>query len=284
MDAVRRFARPPLQRPRALIGLEGWGDACDAASGAVAYLLGQTEPEPFAVIEPEEFYDFQVRRPVIEVDEGGTRSLEWPATRAFGLERPGEPHDLVVVMGEEPNLRWKTYARTLVQLLADNGVEQLVTLGAFVGQVAHTVPVPVVGVATDPDLVSGHGLLTSRYEGPTAILSVILEASREEGIPALSLWAATPHYLAANSNPKAMLALLEKASDVTSIAFDLDELRQVAAEFEEKVDEAMAMSSDLSTYVRRLEESSEAGDEVFLGDDAGEQLISDIEQFLRNQS
>ncbi len=158
----------------------------------------------------------------------------------------------------------------------------MVTLGAFVGQVAHTVPVPIIGVATDPAVVADYALLTSRYEGPTAVLSVILEACREAGIPAVSLWAATPHYLAANANPKAMLALLNKAAEILDVAVDTGELEQVAAEFEEKVAEAMQSSDDLSKYVRRLEEQAPeaAGEGVEV---AGEQLIADIEQFLRNQ-
>lgn len=286
MDYIRRFDRPDLRRPLAIVALEGWGDACEAASGAAAYLLGQIEAEPFAAIDPEEFYDFQVRRPIVEVDAGGTRNLSWPATRFFGLERPGDDHDLVIVLGEEPNMRWRTFARTLVQLLDEAGVERLVTLGAFVGQVAHTLPVPIIGVGTDPDEVTRHDLLTSRYEGPTAAVSVILEASREAGIPALSLWAATPHYLAANSNPKAMLALLNKAGAILDVDIDTAELEKMSAEFEEKVDDAMDSSSDLAEYVRRLENEApgEMRDISENGDESSEQLIADIEQFLRNQN
>lgn len=286
MDYIRRFDRPDLRRPQAIVALEGWGDACEAASGAAAYLLGQTEAEPFAAIDPEEFYDFQVRRPIVEVDAGGTRNLSWPATRFFGLERPDSDHDLIIVLGEEPNMRWRTFARTLVQVLDEAGVERLVTLGAFVGQVAHTLPVPIIGVGTDPDEVTRHDLLTSRYEGPTAALSVILEASRESGMPALSLWAATPHYLAANSNPKAMLALLSKAGAILGVDIDTAELEKMSAEFEEKVDDAMDSSSDLAEYVRRLEDEApgEMRDLSEEGDESSEQLIADIEQFLRNQN
>ena len=282
MDLIRRFDRPDLRRPRAIVALEGWGDACDAASGAAEYILGQVEVEPFAVIDPEEFYDFQVRRPIVEVDEEGIRSLSWPATRFFAVHQPGEDHDLVVVLGEEPNMRWRTFARTLVQVLDEAGVEKLTTLGAFVGQVAHTLPVPIIGVGTDPDEISRHDLITSRYEGPTAAISVILEASRESGMPAISLWAATPHYLAANSNPKAMLALLRKASAVLDMEFDTAELETIVAEFEDKVDKATDSSSDLADYVRRLES---AGSEGLSGTDEDDpaQLIEDIEQFLRQQ-
>ncbi|MDH3730406.1 MAG: PAC2 family protein [Acidimicrobiia bacterium] len=279
MDPVHRFSRPALRRPRAIVALEGWSDACDAASGVASYLVGQHDVEPFAAIDPEEFFDFQERRPIIDVDAGGTRSLSWPTTQFFGLERPEWSQDLIVVLGEEPNLRWKTFARELIRVLEESGVEQVITLGAFIGQVAHTMPVPIIGVATDPELIDAHNLLTSNYEGPTSLLSVILEACREQGLPAISLWAAVPHYLAANANPRVMLALLDKAADLLDVEIDTAELRQVALEFDEKVGEAMESSDDLTSYVARLEEKS--GE--FVGETVSEQLITDIESFLRDQ-
>jgi proteasome assembly chaperone (PAC2) family protein len=277
MDHVRRLGRPRLQRPRALLAWQGWNDACDAASGSAEYLLATQEAaDPFAVIEPEEFYDFQVHRPRVSIDESGARRLSWPLTRLIAL--PTEPHQLVLVTGEEPNLRWKTYTRTLAAVLAESDVEMVVTLGAFVGQVAHTLAVPIVGVATDPELVQKHGLLTSRYEGPTGIVGVMLEACREVGIPAVSLWAATPHYLAANPNPKAMLALLEAAERVLEIELDLTEMERMSEEFVARVDEAMAENDEFVSYVRRLEAE---GTETPIDPASSAQMISEIENFLR---
>lgn len=281
MDHVHRISRPRLHSPRAILAWEGWNDACDAASGSVAYLLGQRDdPEPFAWIEPEEFYDFQVRRPRVELDEGGTRSLSWPRTSAFAADDTGS-HDLVLVLGEEPNLKWKTYTRSVARLLDDSGVEMVLTLGAFIGQVAHTVPVPIVGVATDPSLVEHHRLMTSRYEGPTGIVGVMLEACREVGIPAISLWAAVPHYLSANPNPKAMLALLAKARDVLRVDIDLSELEMASASFETRVDEAMADNDEFVGYVRRLEEEGPGRTNMNPAD--GGELITEIEDFLRDR-
>lgn len=282
MDALRRFDRPALRSPRALLAWEGWNDACDAASGAAAYLLGQFDVEPFAIVEPEEFYDFQEHRPTVQVDGGGTRRLTWPATRAFALEMMSQSADVVVVTGDEPNYRWKTYTRLVAQMLAETDVDLVVTLGAFIGQVAHTVPVPVVGVATDPGLIDRHHLLTSHYEGPTGIVGVMLEACREMGIPAVSLWAATPHYLAANANPKVMLALLEKAAAVMAVEVDTAELAKVAGEFEGRVNEAMARSQEFADYVRRLEEQAGSATPVD-PTVAGDQLVSEIEDFLRDR-
>ena len=283
MDAIRRFSKPILRRPRAVVSFEGWNDACEAASGAAEYLLelsGVTEP--FAVIDPEEFYDFQVRRPTVSIGDGGTRSLTWPATRFFAVERAGEERDLVIVLGEEPSFRWKTYARLLTQVLTEVDVEGAILLGAFVGQVAHTRPVPIVGASTNPELVERYGLVGSTYEGPTGIVGVLQEACREVGLPAVSLWAAAPHYLAANANPKATLALTMKTAEILGLDIDVSELEATADDFEERVTEAMQSSGDLAEYVAGLEE--EGWEPITVVDTAvTESLVDEIESFLRNQ-
>jgi len=282
MDFVRRLSRPELRSPRALIAWEGWNDAASAASGAAAFLVGQhDDPDPFAFIEPEEFYDFSVHRPQVEVSHGGTRRLAWPATRAYALERELGDHDLVVITGHEPNLKWKTYTRSVGALLMDSDIELVVTLGAFIGQVAHTRPVPLVGVATDPHLIERHGLMTSRYEGPTGIVGVMLEACRETGIPALSLWAAIPHYLAANPNPMAMLALIDKASEVMEVPVDTSELAAVAGDFERRVNEAMTENKDFIGYVRRLEQ--QVASDLPIDPNGSDHLITEIEDFLKGR-
>jgi len=281
MDPIRHIDRPSLRSPRALMAFEGWNDACDAASGAATFLLSQAEAEAFAVIEPEEFYDFQEHRPHVVVDEGGTRRLTWPSTRAFAIDLSPQSHDLVVVTGEEPNHRWKTYSRLVTALMAESDVEMVVTMGAFIGQVAHTQPVPIIGVATDPDLLAEHGLTPSSYEGPTGIVGVMLEACREVGIPAISLWAATPHYLAANPNPRAMLALLTKAGSVAGVDLETSELAEAASEFDTRVDAALGQHDDFADYVRRLEE--EAVLEPMEPNLAGGVLVTEIEEFLRDR-
>ncbi len=187
----------------------------------------------------------------------------------------------MVVTGHEPNLRWKTYSRLIAQVLSETDVDMVVTLGAFIGQVPHTLPVPIIGVATDPELVERYQLPTSHYEGPTGIVGVMLEACREMGIPAVSLWAATPHYLAANPNPRAMLALVDKASAILDIDVDTAELTKVADEFGTRVDEAMNRSEEFADYVRRLEEGVETPDPAI--DPSGGQLISEIEEWLRDR-
>jgi proteasome assembly chaperone (PAC2) family protein len=285
VEAIHRFSKPVLRRPRAIVAFEGWNDACDAASGVAEYVLGQADvTEPFAVIDPEEFFDFQVRRPQVSIDDGGTRRLTWPTTKFFAVEYPREDRDLVVVLGEEPSLRWRTFARQVTRVLAEMDVEEVVLLGAFIGQVPHTRPVPVIGTGTDPDVISRHGLHRSSYEGPTGILGVLQEACREVGLPAMSLWAATPHYLAANANPKAMLALADRAQGILRLPTDMEDLQKAAEEFEVRVAEALASSDDLAGYLAELEDDPDPDLRPTQFDpDLTNDLVQEIETFLRDQ-
>ncbi|HSF84658.1 MAG TPA: PAC2 family protein [Acidimicrobiia bacterium] len=284
MDAIHRFTKPALRTPRAVIAFEGWNDACEAASGVAAYVIEQAVvTEPFAVIDPEEFFDFQVRRPTVSIDQGGTRRLSWPTTKFFAVETPSQDRDLIVVLGEEPSFRWKTFSRHVTKVLVEMDVEEVVLLGAFIGQVAHTRPVPVAGVATDPALIDRHGLSRSSYEGPTGIIGVLQEACREVGLPAMSLWAATPHYLAANANPKAMLALAERAQAILELPTDLADLRSAADEFETRVADALDASDELAEYVTELEETDEEEPVSEFDPGLTDDLVQEIESFLRDQ-
>lgn len=278
MNVVEWEERPVLRNPVAMIAFEGWNDAADAASGSVGFILDQFEDiEPFAVILPEEFYDFQTRRPQVEIADGGTREITWPVVGFYAIPLPGQPRDLVIVLGEEPHHRWLTFCDHVIEVLREVEVGEIITIGAFIGQVAHTLPVPIIGVSTDPALIERHHLLSSSYEGPTGITGVLNLACAEAGIDAVSLWAATPHYLAANENPKAMLALLNKATQIAGITLDATELAVEAGEFDSRVNQAMDESSDLSKYVHGLEESSGEGVHPAVAD----QLVDEIEQFLQ---
>jgi proteasome assembly chaperone (PAC2) family protein len=278
MDVVEWEHRPELRNPVALVAFEGWNDAADAASGAIGFVLDQFEDiDPFAVMLPEEFFNFQTRRPEVEVSDGGTRDITWPVVGFYAIPLPEQPRDVVIVLGEEPHHRWLTFAENIIEILETVGVEQVITLGAFIGQVAHTLPVPIVGVGTDSSLVERFDLMTSDYEGPTGITGVLNVAAAEAGLEAISLWAATPHYLAANENPKAMLALLSKATAIAGISIDATELAVEAGEFDSRVNQAMDTSADLSSYIHRLEEGS--GESV--RPEVADQLVDEIEQFLK---
>lgn len=278
MDPVRRFTRPSLRRPRAILAFEGWNDACDAASGALRHLLERRGiSRPFAIIEPEEFFDFQEHRPQVTVYDGTVAAMEWPETRFYAIERPDQDHDLVVVVGEEPTFRWKTFARTVTAVLSDAGVESVTMLGAYIGSVTHAGPVPITGVASDPSHLNGVDLPPTDYEGPTGIVAVLGEACREVGIPATSIWAATPHYLAANPNPMAMRALLLTAGRIAGFDGDSAELREMESEFVVRVDRAVAESEDLAEYVQEIAEHHRSIDPA-----RSDELVDEIEQFLKD--
>ena len=280
MDPIRRLSDPGLRKPVALVAFEGWNDASDAASGAIAYIIGQFDVEPFLVIDPEEFIDFHATRPIVTVQDGVTDELAWPATRMYGVHLDGD-RDLLLVLGDEPQLRWQTFGGLLVDEFRRIGVEEVVLLGAFLGQVPHTAPVPIIGTAGSTDELIQLGLTGANYEGPTGIVGVLSHLFREEGLSTLSLWAATSHYLGTNPNPKAMLALLGRAVDILGLSVDATELAEVAGEFETRVDAAMSSSEDFSSYVRRLETLSE-GAGADLEDSAAADLIAEVEDFLRD--
>jgi len=281
MEPVRRLSDPGLRKPVALVAFEGWNDASDAASGTVAYLIGQFDVEPFLIIDPEEFVDFHETRPIVKVRDGVTEELTWPATRMYGVRLEENDHDLLLVLGDEPQLRWQTYGSLLVDEFRRLGVERVVLLGAFLGQVPHTASVPVIGTAGSVDELIELGLTGANYEGPTGIVGHLSHLLREEGLPALSLWAATSHYLGTNPNPKAMLALLERAAGILELKVDATELAEVAGEFEARVDAAMSSSEEFSSYVRRLETLAEGDDDDFDASSASD-LIAEVEDFLKD--
>lgn len=279
MDVVRRISRPTLRRPRAVVAFEGWSDACEAGSGALAVLLDRYGVDaPFATIEPEEFMDFQEHRPTVEITDGGMRRLTWPETRFYAAREPGSDHDLVLVTGHEPTYRWKTFARTVAGVLGDAGVESAAFLGAYIGSVTHQQPVPLTGVGSTPEMVGRFGLARSDYEGPTGIVGVLGEACRENGLASISIWAATPHYLAANPNPAAMRALLRKAGEIVGFEGDSNGLERMERDFLERVDAAVAASDDLTEYLEELE-----SDKASLDPQRSGELVNEIEDFLRDQ-
>ncbi|HEY5578686.1 MAG TPA: PAC2 family protein [Acidimicrobiia bacterium] len=276
MDLIEWRARPELEEGAAILAFEGWGDASTAASTAGEFLIREVA-EPFASIDPESFFDFQMQRPTVQIDGGGTRRVIWPGVEFHLAHFFGK--ELIVVLGEEPHLRWRTFATVVLDALRSCGVSFVLTFGAFIGRVAHTLPVPIFGVATDTDLIERHGLLVSDYQGPTGIVGTLHDKARRGGIPALSLWAAVPHYLAANHNPKVSYALLEKASEVLDLDLDLSDLEHEVENFERRVNEAMKESEDLLTYIRQLEVE---GSQPAMNPQSTDELITEIEQFLKD--
>ncbi|MBW3536906.1 MAG: PAC2 family protein [Actinobacteria bacterium] len=280
--ALRWDHRPELSEPVMITAFEGWADAGDAASDAVSWLAGAWAAEPFAAIDPEEFYNFTDTRPRVSIDAVGIRKLEWPANVFSAAKVPGTDRDVVFLQGIEPNLKWRTFASIVEEVVNETGVRQLVSAGSLLTDVPHTAPVPVTGTSTNPDLIERHNLVPSRYQGPTGILSVLAERLSESDIPWMSLWATVPHYVGQTASPKATLALVERVAQVLDATVDTTQLGKAAEEYVRQISEVVESDEDVSAYVRRLEEAH-AIDRMTETPPDGDALAAEIQQFLRNR-
>ncbi len=284
MDYVRWQDRPQLRRPVLIAAFEGWNDAADAASTAARYMRDRWGARPFAVIDHEDFYDYTATRPQVRLFSGITRQIEWPQTELSWAELPGTPHDVVVLLGHEPQLKWRTFTEQVVGVATDLHVEMVVILGALLADVPHTRPVRVTGTAADAELVRRLNLGRSTYEGPTGIVGVLHEAFSKAHVPSASLWAAVPHYVASTPSPKASLALVERAASLLSTTVDTDDLEVAVADYERQVSEVVAADDDVVAYVRRLEANADDDDdEPGLEMVSGDSLAAELERYLREQ-
>jgi proteasome assembly chaperone (PAC2) family protein len=272
-----------------LAAFDGWNDAGEAASTALDAIADGLAAETFATIDSEEFYDFQATRPTVRMVQGHRR-IEWPSVELRAAPLPAADHDLIVVRGHEPNLRWRTFAAELVRLASSLGVEMLVTVGALLADVPHTRPVQVVGSAGDRDLAERLGLNVSRYEGPTGILGVLGDAATKEGIPTVGLWAALPHYLNLAPNPWGAMALVRELRRLLPMAVDTSALAGQTDAFDTAVAELVEENPELAGYIERLEadtdeedvEADGDGEESALADLPPEELVAEVERYLRD--
>ncbi|HXE93428.1 MAG TPA: PAC2 family protein [Gaiellaceae bacterium] len=281
-DELRITDRPNLREPVLIAAFRGWNDGGQGASLAGGYLAKVWEADRFAEIDPENFYDFQATRPHVSLVEGQTRHIEWPENAFYHASIPGLDRDAVILLGIEPNLRWKTFTGMIVDLARDLGVEMMITLGSLLADVPHTRPSPVTGGATDPDLIERLGLQRSRYEGPTGIVGILHDACNRASIPSVSLWAAVPHYVSLAPSPRAALALTQRLSDILGVSIDTAELDEASERYSEQVSEAVASDDETAAYVEELEERAELlDDEQQLP--SGDSLAAELTRFLRDR-
>ena len=270
---------PILRDPVMVAAFEGWNDAGEAASAAVAHLVQVWSAEPITELDPEEYHDFQVSRPLVgEVD--GRRQITWPTTRLFWARPSGSSRDVVIVRGIEPSMRWRAFTRELLGLADELKVGTLITLGALLADVPHTRPIPVTSTSDNEQLLEQLAIEPSRYEGPTGIVGVLQEAATRTGLPTLSLWAAVPHYVGQPPSPKATLALLRKVEEMLDMTVPLGELPEDARAWERGVDELAEEDSEISEYVRQLEEAKDTAD---LPEASGEAIAREFERYLRRR-
>jgi proteasome assembly chaperone (PAC2) family protein len=271
---------PPLVDPVIIAAFEGWNDAGEAATAAVDHLIAAWSAQTVAALDPEDFYDFQVNRPTISLGPDGERQITWPTSQLAVCRPPGSERDLVLLRGIEPNMRWREFCAQLLATADDLGVQMVVTLGALLADTPHTRPVPVTGTASDPELVDRLKLQESRYEGPTGIVGVFQDACDRLDMPAVSFWAAVPHYVAQPPCPKATLALLGQVEDLLEVSVPLGDLPEEARAWERGVDELSREDSEVADYVRALEESRDAAD---LPEASGEAIAREFERYLRRR-
>jgi proteasome assembly chaperone (PAC2) family protein len=282
VDAVRYLDRPTADHPPLICAFRGWNDGGEAATIAIRYLLERWHGRVFAHLDPEDFFDFQVSRPTVRLDKGVSRVIEWPRGEFAIASVQGR--DIALFSCNEPNLRWRTFTQTVIDVAKELGTGLLVTLGAFLTDVPHTREVPVVGSAVDENTADRLGLSRSQYEGPTGIVGVLHDASIRTGLSSVSLWAAVPHYLPAAPNPKAALALIQRASALLDVPVDTSSLERASQGWEESVAKLIQESEELSEYVGKLEAAADQNlGEVRMEPVSGDAIAAELERFLREQ-
>ena len=271
---------PELNDPVVVVAFEGWNDAGDAATGAVEHLELIWDATPLAALDPEDYYDFQVNRPTVSLIGGVSRRIEWPTTRISVARPPGSERDVVLIRGIEPNMRWRGFCAELIAILTELDVQIVVALGALLADTPHTRPTPGTGSAYDQDSARAYGLDTSRYEGHTGILGVFQDACVQAGLPAISFWAAVPHYFSQPPSPRATLALLQRVEEVLELTVPLGALPQQADDWVKTVDDMANEDDEIVEYVRSLEERATESD---LSQASGEQIAREFERYLKRR-
>ena len=284
---------PQLRSPLLVVAFAGWNDAAESATTAARVLVEKWSAQRFADIEPEEFYDFTSTRPVVSVGPDYQRNLTWPSNSFFFHVDPTLERDVMVLVGTEPQLKWRTFTGEIMDVARQCGVEMVLTLGALLADTPHTRPVPLIGFATDPALLEQLRALQvgpTRYQGPTGILGVIHDACREAGVPAISLWASVPHYLGISQNPKVARALLRVVDRLFSLRLDLDDIERAVERFDQQISAIIATNPEAEAYLKELERRADAtaeGQTEQGGEPStlppSEVLIKDLEEFLKRR-
>ncbi len=280
MDELCWVERTDLNRPLLVIAFEGLFDAGESATRAVKRLAEIYDATDLATIDPETFFDFTQQRPLVEIDDDGQRRILWPDNLCRAARVPGGDHDLVLLAGIEPHLRWRTFAECIAELVDELKIGLVVTLGANYGMVPHSRPFEVVGSSSNADLAARLGLGRPSYQGPTGAVGVLHDVLDQRDVPVISLRVSAPHYVQGTPNPKAAQALLRRFELVTGIAADPAALDEDVRDWEHRVEAAVADDSDVHDYVERLEAEIDREDDPLTR--AGD-LAAEVEAFLREQ-
>ena len=286
MQPLRWERRPDgLRAPALVCAFKGWNDAGEAATSALTFMGAGFDATRFALIDPEEFVDFQSTRPSVRMVDGLTRKIEWPEFEFYEARVPRAPRDLILLSGPEPAMKWRTFCEKVIELAEAIGVQMVVTMGALLADVPHTRPVSITGMASDQGLIDRLSLQPPTYEGPTGIVGVLHAACADAGMPSASLWAAVPHYVAVAPNPKGALALLRRLESLVGVTVDASDLETAASDYDRQVTRAVELDPEVQAFVERLER---AADEEELADaegdlPSGDVLAREFQRFLRQR-
>lgn len=274
--------------PLMILAFAGWNDAAESATSAAEFLVKAWAARQFASIDPEDFFHFALLRPMVrfrEESDWGEREIVWPANHFFRSQASGLPRNVIIGIGAEPHLRWKTFCRLVLDLASRCKVSMVITLGAFLADVPHTRPIKVSCVTADRELAARLQTTFTRYEGPTGIVGVLNDACRRADIPTISLWAQVPHYISAVRNPHAILALVRRVLDLLEWRADLTVLEESARHFDAQLAEILAQNPQVAEQVKQLEEQEEEAGEserkATMELPSTPELMKEIEQFLR---
>jgi proteasome assembly chaperone (PAC2) family protein len=287
---IRVRSEPELRRPLVIAGFAGWNDAGEAATSAVRFIRRRWRAEPFADIDPEQFYDFTQARPHVRLEKG-ERVLEWPANEFAAHRLENADRDVILLSGIEPHLAWRQFVGNIVEVCEQYHVSGVVTLGGLLAEVSHANPVRVGGSATDPELARLLGFdepRTSGYQGPTGIVGVLSRELRAAGIETASVWANIPFYVQRSPNPKGALAILRRLNTAFSLDLSLHDLEVFAARFDAQVAADLEQNPEAAEYARRIrdavdiDEADEPPPEEEELPDA-QSMVDELERFLRRQ-
>jgi proteasome assembly chaperone (PAC2) family protein len=268
-------ALPQLREPVLVVALGGWVDAGLAGGGSVALLQEQLESaRTFARIDLADLMDLQQTRPTVHLVDGVSREIAWPEI-TLSAGRLGR--DVVVCTGPEPSLRWRSVLGEIVDLAQRLGTSAAFTVGGIPSMASHRRPLNVLATGTDEELVARAGAWRQDYTGPTGAQSVLQVMLGDVGIPTLALWAQVPHYLAGGASPPAIRAVLHRLRDLGGLALDLGGLDEQSDAYARRVEEGLADRPDVVEVI----EAIEAGEAEL---PSGDELASEIERFLRDQS
>ncbi len=278
-------SRPALRSPVLIAAFHGWNDGGSAATLAASFVRSSLGATRFASIDPDDYIDFQQSRPRVSLTEGLSREISWPEIEFFQAPLPGANRDIVICIGTEPNLRWKAFANEIADLATGLGVDLALTLGGLLADTPHTRAVPVTGAAHDGELARRLGLRRSRYEGPTGIVGVLHDTLARRNVPSASLWAAVPHYIAANTNPAAALALVRQLEGILEVQLHPDELESASEVFLRQIGQVLESDEETAAYVSELERR-DGGDDDEDADEpipTGDELADELQRFLRER-